>query len=683
MSTLRITPRAATLATGHSVGAGQVNVPHHHIAHLSAGADETVKWRGVSDAGRGISDFGNAMLKISAVLAEERNEMQLDEFEADFNARVTQAELDKDTGFLTRRLANTGDLEKLATEGPREVKDIFDEVAEAHGMTGVKRSWAENRVRGRVSSVGKRIADRVATTHQALKVQAAVKNTEAFQDAWRIDRNDVLATEELIDAYEKQQYAAGASDDQAELAVGQFVNALAEEYATDKYGKLATAADVDAAEKQLEENPAEVFEDNTLFSQYFGVDKGRPTFDPAAAKRLKGVLSARRGEIEAAAREREAAVQKVEEEAIGRIKLSSANAQAKGDREKIEKAIHTIEIETSNEPEGSRIETAALVELKRLNSAADSLAWSEMVQEALNDPKKDFLKDGKPIYDERIDPRKYRLCAQFQSAVDRQRDAVYKASRPREIAACEVNAFLFAAAGDYAGYCDYLKKEVEEGRLSLEDFATELRTFKTGWFKGVTSPTGDVTYPAQNEAKKLFAVTKDVFGVDLAEMVARDKGGRVVFDADGRVAYNPKLVEDEEAPLVKYDRRSETWRGLLRGGWTVKEEISAKDWLEIVNMALRFANLNGTTVKTTALPAELKFLSDGKDEHKFNAEADFRAYCERLKGWKDIVSDAKSGSAETMVTLMTGTYATMMRDLEKGQRNDNLKEAVGGKEKTK
>lgn len=682
MSTLRITPRAATLATGHSVGAGQVNVPHHHIAHLSAGADETVKWRGVSDAGRGISDFGNAMLKISAVLAEERNEMQLNEFEADFNARVTQAELDKDKGFLTRHLANTGDLEKLATEGPREVKDIFDEVAEAHGMTGVKRSWAENRVRGRVSSVGKRIADRVATTHQALKVQAATRNTAAWQDAWRINRDDAESTHNLIDAFRAQQYAAGAGDDAAELAVGQFVNALAVEYAADKYGKLATAEQVDAAEKQLEENPAAILSGNNTLAKAFADGKSSP-FDPASAKRLKGVLSARRHEIEAAAREKEAAVQKVEEEAIGRIKLSSANAQAKGDREKIEKAIRTIEIETSNEPEGSRIETAALVELKRLNSAADSLAWSEMVQEALDDPKKDFLKDGKPIYDERIDPRKYRLCAQFQSAVDRQRDAVYKASRPREIAACEVNAFQFAAAGDYAGYCDYLKKEVEEGRLSLEDYATRLRTFKDGWFKGVTSPTGDVTYPAQNEAKKLFAVTKDVFGVDLAEMVARDKGGRVVFDADGRVAYNPKLVEDEEEPLVKYDRRSETWRGLARGGWTVKEEISAKDWLEIVNMALRFANLNGTTVKTNALPEELKFLSDGKDEHKFSAEADFRAYCERLKGWKDIVSDAKSGSAETMVTLMTGTYATMMRDLEKGQRNDNLKEAVGGKEKTK
>ena len=635
MSTLRITPRAATLATGHSVGAGQVSVPHHHIAHLSAGADETVKWRGVSDAGRGISDFGNAMLKISAVLAEERNEMQLDEFEADFNARVTAAELDKDKGFLTRHLANTGDLEKLATEGPKQVKDIFDEVAEAHGMTGVKRSWAENRVRGRVSSVEHRIANRVATTHQALKVQAATRTTASLQDAWRIDRDDEKATLGLIDAFRAQQYAAGAGDDAAELAVGQFVNALAVEYAADKYGKLATAEEVDAAEKQLEENPAAILSGNDMLAKAFEGDKPGKTFDPAAAKRLKGVLSARRHEIEAAAREREAAARKVETEAIGAISLKSNHARARGGLVGLEKAIGEMAKEAANAPEGSRIQTAALVELKRLDAAADAeamrLTWDGIFEHAgdkeeWKPPKgsrrmEKHYRRLKESFDRQAAAYKAEGILAVDAAVQEERKATYATLRA---------AMLDAAAVDPGGFSARLAEAAEKGHVTLDQYRKLRDEFRDVWTKeGMPQKGAALVQILKNE----FYAGRDY---DLNDRLAvNPKTGRFEYvkNPDTKKPFEGEDVEFKAQVFVPYSPNDwYGWRDFLFPGdraahyETETRTITSDEQLKMLDWAMELAQHDGEWITTD--PQTGAKLDKPR---KLDAAAEFQDACSRLR----------------------------------------------------
>lgn len=414
MGVIKITPRSSSLQSGHSVGAGSVHIPHMPT-NIDTG--EIQKWKGVGNFGQGVADFGEKMLKAIGVFAEIKNETQLDEFETDFLSRLHAANMNPDTGFMTRRLGTTADVETLAKEGPQAYKDIFDEVAEAHGMTGVRRNWAMHRVGRTIESANYRLASRVSSAYQQLNLSQAAANVEARHTVWNDGMDDQAATEELLDAGRKLLYAQGLDDNTVELKFGEQVENLAEEYATRRFSELPDEAAVDAELKKLEADPAGILSGNKVLADQFSTQH---PFSQNVADRLKGRLERRRREIQARDMRTVSEAANVGIAAVARIRDKDGNYQP-GRLATVEQSIETLQRIGSTLPQGSRAATEAAAEASRINGEADREV-SRMIENSLLSGENLMMDDGKTlVYDQNTEKRFIRLYPAVKSKVDEMR----------------------------------------------------------------------------------------------------------------------------------------------------------------------------------------------------------------------------------------------------------------------
>lgn len=377
MGVIKITPRSSSLQSGHSVGAGSVHIPHMPT-NIDTG--EIQKWKGVGNFGQGVADFGAKMLKAVGIFAEIKNETQLDEFEADFLGRLHEANMNPETGFMTRRLGTTADVETLAKDGPQAYKDIFEEVAEAHGMTGVKKNWAMNRVGRTIESANYRLASRVSSAYQQLNLSQAAANVEARHTVWNDGMDDQAATEELLDAGRKLLYAQGLDDNTVELKFGEQVENLAEEYATRRFSELPDEAAVDAELKKIEENPAGVLAGNKTLADQFST---KHPFSQNVADRLKGRLERRRREIQIRDQQIVDQAANVGISAVAQIRDKDGNYPPER-LATVEASIGSLQRIQSTLPKGSNAATRAATHIAELDSKADMIATSEWLDQLMD-----------------------------------------------------------------------------------------------------------------------------------------------------------------------------------------------------------------------------------------------------------------------------------------------------------
>ena len=417
MGILKITPRRESLQSGQSVGAGQINIPNHHIARLSVGPDESVKYHGMSDLGRGVADLGGKMLDLAVKLQEERNEMELNEFESDFLNSLRGVTMDPEKGLFTRNLTNSQDIDALANDGPKAVKDVFDEVAERHGFTGNKRTWAEHRVRGAVLSTQGRIVERVAGAHRQLKITTATNLTQAQLGHWRDNPDDRNATLDLIDSYRAQQYASGYDDQAVDLKVGQFVGDIAAEYATQSFKALPDEKAVDDMLGKLEKDPSAILAGNQVLAGQFST---KTPFDPKTTDQLKDALEARRREIQARDMRTVSEAANVGIAAVAQIRDKDGNYQP-GRLAAVEQSIESLQRIGATLPQGSRAATEAAAEASRINGEADREV-ARMIENSLLSGENLMMDDGKTlVYDQNIEKRFIRLYPAAKAKVDEMR----------------------------------------------------------------------------------------------------------------------------------------------------------------------------------------------------------------------------------------------------------------------
>lgn len=377
MGVIKITPRSSSLQSGHSAGAGSVHIPNMPT-NIDTG--EVQKWRGVGNFGQGVADFGEKMLKTVGVFAEIKNETQLDEFESDFLSRIHEANMNPETGFMTRRIGSTADVEALEKDAPQAYKDIFNEVAKAHGMTGVKKNWAMNRVGRMIESANYRLASRVSAAYQQLNLSQAAANAEARHTVWNDGMDDQAATEELLDAKRKLLYAQGLDDNAVELKFGEQVENLAEEYATRRFSELPDEAAVDAELKKIEENPAGVLAGNKALSNQFST---KHPFSQNVADRLKGRLEARRREIRLRDQQIVDQAANVGIAAVAQIRDKDGNYPP-GRLATVEASIESLQRIQSTLPKESDAATRAAAHISELDSKADMIAASEWMDRLMN-----------------------------------------------------------------------------------------------------------------------------------------------------------------------------------------------------------------------------------------------------------------------------------------------------------
>lgn len=587
MGVIKITPRSSSLQSGHSAGAGSVHVPH---LPTNIDTGEIRKWKGVDNLGRGIADFGEKMLRTVGVFAEIRNETQLDEFESDFLGRIHEANMNPETGFMTRRLGTTADVETLAKDGPRAYKDIFDEVAEAHGMTGVKKNWAMNRVGRTIESANYRLANRVSAAYQQLNLSQAAANLEARHAVWNDGMDDPAATEELLDAGRKLLYAQGLDDKAVELKLGEQVESLAEEYASRRFSDLPSEAAVDAELRKLKDDPSGVLAGNRVLAGQFST---RHPFSQNVTDRLKGRLERRRHEIQVRDQQIVDQAANVGFAAAAQIRDKDGN-YTPGRLATVEQSIESLRRIGASLPSGSRAAAEAVAEASRLGNEADKEVFA-IIENRLLAGEDQKMDDGKTlIYDQNTESRFIKLYPAAKAKVDE----IMRKDRSRAMADNARELRLSEVLLDYAiqdgtlseDQIAYRKRDIydraramTEGRLLSPDDAA---SFRKRW-------------AARNAADESAAAVEfdRAFGLSLRDFV--DAKGEISAEAtdagykkavrSGQEAVFPGT--DEDVSLGDYlkmrasylerlralpenaDRRQETSKLLaeFKGGWYARQ----------------------------------------------------------------------------------------------------------------
>lgn len=639
MGVIKITPRSSSLQSAHSVGAGSVHIPHMPT-NIDTG--EIQKWKGVGNFGQGVADFGEKMLKAVGVFAEIKNETQLDEFETDFLSRLHAANMNPDTGFMTRRLGTTADVETLAKEGPQTYKEIFDEVAEAHGMTGVRRNWAMNRVGRTIESANYRLASRVSSAYQQLNLSQAAANVEARHTVWNDGMDDQAATEELLDAGRKLLYAQGYDDSAVELKFGEQVENLAEEYATRRFSELPDEAAVDVELKKLEANPAGVLSGNKALADQFSTQH---PFSQNVADRLKGRLERRRREIQVRDQQIVDQAANVGIAAVAQIRDKDGNYPTER-LAMVEASIGSLQRIQANLPKESNAAMRAATHISELDSKADMIAQQEMIDEYLNElktnPKAKIYAPETINEKGEVSParnayigsgRKERLAPMVQQHFDVQR---MKERHPQEVAALRSQMLAATASpGSFVGKCD---QSLMDGRISLLERNELVEDFMKDWTtNGKPQLAHDILFSIQAAFPDSPISASFEWSAKESAMVPVKK---------------PELENVEYRRMPYGDEKSSSFfnafmplQSYVADHTTRGESLSIKQIADLVRVAGNLGVYDGKVIDYDPILGGSK---DGKDffgdeikkDHPFSARAYFNKYLSRLK---DVKKAEKAG----------------------------------------
>ena len=641
MGVINITQRSERLGNigGTSAAHGVTNTDIGQVRHTVAHTFSPHYYNRNSHAGddaiaRGLGTIGDAALRIGAAVVQREEDRKVDDYANavldnmermsrddrevdDFNAPDRKHLQGQKKGFYLR----TGEGTKtVVDEWDKAFADTFRKIGTSIDANDRVRERTMDKLRNYRRATLSRLADHQAAEYRRMELDSAKGNLATQRMIWKNGRTEVLpdifAQQERVDTLNLATPEARKANREA-LAVQ-----LTGDFIDNSLQQCATPEDFDKVEEAVKGGLKDALPD--LIAD--NLPGGSRTIDGEYRKALLGEVKKARQSFEIL-RDRE------ERETIGEIANFSANALARGGLGDLEDALKTINARAAKMPKGSRLETVALREAKRLDAAADAeakrLTWDAIIDHASDGSKWEppkgsrmakFHKALKESFDRQAAAYAAEGMLAEASAVQEERKANYASLRV---------AMLDAAAVDPGGFSARLAEAAEKGHVTLDQYRKLRDEFRDVWTReGMPQKGAALVQILKNE----FYAGKDY---DLNDRLAvNPKTGRFEYvkDPDTKKPFEGEDVEFKAQTLVPYDPHDwfglKDFLGINRASHyeTTTRTLTSDEQLKMLDWAMELAQHDGEWITTD--PQTGAKLDKPR---KLDAAAEFQDACSRLR----------------------------------------------------
>jgi hypothetical protein len=666
MGVISITQRRESLgniggtSAAHGVTNTNIGQVHHAVAQTFAPRYfRTNSHAGDAALAEGLGRLGGAMTRIGAAIVQREEDRKVDDYANammdnmekmgrddrevdDWNTPDRKHLQGQKRGFYLR----TGEGTKtVVDEWDKAFGDTFRKIGDSIGANDRVRERTMERLANYRRSTVSRLADHQASEYRRMELDAAKGNLATQRMIWKNGRTEVLpdifTQQDRLDALNLATPETRKANREA-LAVQ-----LAADFVDNSLQQCASGEDFDKVEEAVKGGLKDRLPDLIAAN----LPGGSRTLDGEYRKALLGEVKKARQSF-SILRDRE------EREQVAELSLFSANAIAKGGIDGLEAACSEMSARAAKMPKGSRLETVALQEAKRLDKAADAeakrLTWDGILdhvgdKEEWKPPKGSRMERHYKQLKESFDRQAAAYAAEGMlaeaSAVQEERKANYATLRA---------AMLDAAAVDPGGFSARLAEAAEKGHVTLDQYRKLRDEFRDVWTKeGMPQKGAALVQILKNE----FYAGRDY---DLNDRLAvNPKTGRFEYvkNPDTKKPFEGEDVEFEAQVLVPYDPNSwgglKDFLGINRASHYEAQTrtITSDEQLKMLDWAMELAQHDGEWISTD--PQTGAKLDKPR---KLDAAAEFQDACSRLRTSKRAQSSQELvlERANAMLSLRAG-----------------------------
>lgn len=569
---------------------------------------------------RKVDDYANAML--DSMEKQGRDDSDID----DWNTPQRQHLQGQKRGFYLR----TGEGTKtLVDEWDKAFGDTFRKIGDSIGANDRVRERTMDKLATYRRATVSRLADHQAAEYRRMEMDSAKGNLASQIALWKNGRTEVLP--DIFAQQERVDSLSLATPEKRKANREALALKLTADFVGNSLDQCQSAEDFDKVEEAVKGGLKDTLPDMIAKNLPGG---GRTVDGDMKDAILSDIRRARQSfEIQ---RDRE------EREQMSELVALSDNALAYGGLDDLE-AAHTDMTERAKKtPKGSRMETVALQQAKRLGDAADGearrLTWDAILEHAGDKtpwtPPKDsrmakFYKPLKESFDRQLAAYNAEGVMAQAASVTEERKANMAAMRASMMAAAATEPGTFHAK---------LTDAAEKGHITLDQYRKLRDEFNNVWTKEGMAQKGAALVDI---LKREFYSGADY---DLSERLSVDpKTGRFgytkipggkkgeVYEGEAfELAYGERTIESVPNPYLMSD-----FTPITPQRWTERkpDTLTSDEQIKLLDWAMELAQNDGAMISTDPQTGEKL-----DKPRKLNAATEFQAACSQLKMTKRVQS---------------------------------------------
>lgn len=666
MGVINITQRSERLGNlgGTSAAHGVTNTDIGQVRHAVARTFSPHYYNRNSHAGDGaiadgLGKIGDTLVRIGAAVVQREEDRKVDDYaNAMLDSMEKQGRDDRDIddwntpdrkhlqgqkrGFYLR----TGEGTKtVVDEWDRAFADTFRKIGDSIDANDRVRERTMDKLANYRRATVSRLADNQAAEYRRMEMDSAKGNLSSQIALWKNGRTEVLP--DIFAQQERVDNLSLATPEKRKANREALALKLTSDFVGNSLDQCQTPEDFDKVEEAVRGGLKDALPD--LIADNL---PGGRTVDGETKKALLGEVKKARQSFEIQ-RDRE------EREMIGEISNFSTNALARGGIDDLESALKAMNARAAQMPKGSRLETVALQEAKRLDKAADAeakrLTWDAIIDHAGDGSKWEppkgsrmakYYKELKESFDRQAQAYMAEGMLAAASTVQEERKANVAALRA---------SMLEAVAVDPGGFSARLAEAAEKGHVTLDQYRMLRDEFRDVWTKeGMPQKGAALVQILKNE----FYAGKDY---DLNDRLAvNPKTGRFEYvkDPDTKKPFEGEDVEFKAQVFVPYSPNDwYGWRDFLFPGdraahyETTTRTFTSDEQLKMLDWAMELAQHDGEWISTD--PQTGAKLDKPR---KLDAVAEFQDACSRMRTSKraEASQELVVERAKAMISLRAG-----------------------------
>lgn len=667
MGVINITQRSERLgnlggtSAAHGVTSTDIGTVHHTTARtFSPHYYSRNAHAGDAALGRGLERVGDTMLNIALAVRQREEDRQVDEYTnammrtmetesrddreiTDWNTPQRQHLQGQKRGFYLRTGEGTMN---VAQEWDDCFGERFKQIGTSIGANDRVRERTMKNLAGYRRGVISRLMDQQASEYRRMELGAAQGTLDTQVNLFN-SGNDA-AIPDIFKQYDRVSMLRRLTPEQAKAGKEELALKLAASVVGRQVTGCQTAEDFDRVEADVKAGMKDRLPDEIAAN----LPGGERTVGGETKKALLTDVRRARQSFEIQ-RDRE------EREQLSELVAFSDNALARGGMDDLEAAHTDMAARAKEAPKGSRMETVALQQAKRLDMAADAeakrLTWDAII---------DHAGDKEPWTPPK-GSRMEKLYKPLKEAFDRQAQAymaegmlaaasTVQEERKANVAALRAS-MLEAAAVDPGGFSARLAEAAEKGHVTLDQYRKLRDEFRDVWTKeGMPQKGAALVQILKNE----FYAGKDY---DLNDRLAvNPKTGRFEYvkDPDTKKPFEGEDVEFKAQVFVPYSPNDwYGWRDFLFPGdraahyETTTRTFTSDEQLKMLDWAMELAQHDGEWISTD--PQTGAKLDKPR---KLDAVAEFQDACSRMRTSKraEASQELVVERAKAMISLRAG-----------------------------
>ncbi len=599
-----------------------------------AGAIEAVIQR---EEDRKVDDYANAMLDNMEKMG--RDDRDID----DWNTPDRKHLQGQKRGFYLR----TGEGTKtVVDEWDRAFADTFRKIGDSIDANDRVRERTMEKLANYRRATVSRLADHQAAEYRRMEQDSAKGNLASQIALWKNGRTEVLP--DIFAQQERVDSLSLATPEKRKANREALALKLTSDFVGNSLDQCQTPEDFDRVEEAVKGGLKDTLPDL--------IADNLPGGERTVGGKMKEALLT---DVRRARQSFEIQRDREEREQLSELVAFSDNALARGGMDDLEAAHTDMAARAKKAPKGSRMETVALQQAKRLDMAADAeakrLTWDGILEHAADGSKWEppkgsrmakFHKTLKESFDRQAQAYMAEGMLADASAVQEERKANYAALRA---------SMLEAAAVDPGGFSARLAEAAEKGHVTLDQYRKLRDEFRDIWTKeGMPQKGAALVQILKNE----FYAGKDY---DLNDrLVVNPKTGRFEYvkDPETKKPFEGEDVEFKAQVFVPYSPNDwYGWRDFLFPGdraahyETTTRTFTSDEQLKMLDWAMELAQHDGEWISTD--PQTGAKLDKPR---KLDAVAEFQDACSRMRTSKraEASQDLVVERANAMLSLRAG-----------------------------